>query len=149
MAEQNLFPTFLVPVIETPTAAQERKYRRSLYFDYDTGDFRQDGAGKLVEVDGREAYKQWCMKVAMTERFTRLAYTTDIGTEMIDALNQEDREAVQSAVERTITEALMVNPKTEYVRGFSFTWEGDSLSCTCIVKGHDWEEFSVGIPASK
>ena len=31
----------------------------------------------------------------------------------------------------------------------SFTWEGDSLFCTCIVKGHDWEEFSVGIPASK
>ena len=64
---QNLFPTYSVPTIETPAAAQERKYRRSLYFDFDTGDFLQDGAGKIVEADGREAYKQWCMKVAMTE----------------------------------------------------------------------------------
>ena len=146
---QNLFPTYSVPTIETPTAAQERKYRRSLYFDFDTGDSLQDGAGKIVEADGREAYKQWCMKVAMTERFTRLAYTTDIGTEMIDALAQEDREAVQSAIERTITEALMVNPKTEYVRGFAFTWESDSLFCTCVVKGQDWEEFPLALPAEQ
>lgn len=88
-------------------------------------------------------------ELAMTERFTRLAYTTDIGTEMIDALAQEDREAVQSAIERTITEALMVNPKTEYVRGFAFTWESDSLFCTCVVKGQDWEEFSLAIPAEQ
>lgn len=144
----TLFPVFEVPEIVVPTAAAERKYKPSVYFDYDLGDFRRDGSGNMVQADGREAYRQWCMKVAMTERFTRLSYTTDIGTEMIDALAQADRAAVESAIERTINEALMVNPKTEYVRGYEFTWQRDELSCTFIVKGQDWEEMTLGVPIS-
>lgn len=142
MAE-TLFPVFDVPEISVLTAAKERKYRPSVYFDYSTGDFIRDGSGNMVQADGREAYRQWCLKVCMTERFTCLAYTNDIGTEMIDALAQADRPAVESAVERTICEALMVNPKTDYVRGFDFTWEKDDLHCTFQVKGQDWEEFTL------
>ena len=108
MAE-TLFPVFPVPEINVLTAAKERKYRRSVYFDYETGDFLRDGSGNMVPADGREAYRQWCLKTVMTERFTCLSYTTDIGTEMIEALAHADRAAVESAVERTINEALMVN----------------------------------------
>lgn len=143
---QNLFPVFEVPQIITPAAAAERKYRPSVYFDYDTGDFRRDGSGNMIVAEGREAYRQWCLKAVMTERFTRLSYTTDIGTEMIDALAQADRAAVESAVERTINEALMVNPKTEYVRGYQFSWEADTLYCTFNVKGQDWEEQKILLP---
>lgn len=142
MAE-TLFPVFDVPEITVLTAAKERKYRPSVYFDFSTGDFRRDGSGNMVQADGREAFRQWCLKVAMTERFTCLSYTNDIGTEMIDALAQADRAAVESAIERTINEALMVNPKTQYVRGFTFTWTADNLGCTFYVKGQDWEEQKI------
>lgn len=142
----TLFPVFDVPEIIAPAAAAERKYRRSLYFDFEMGDFRRSGSGNIVEADGREAYCQWCLKVCMTERFTCLAYTNDIGAEMIDALSQADREAVESALERTINETLMVNPKTEYVRGFEFSWKDDGLHCSFNVKGYDWEEQTITLP---
>ena len=149
MAAESLFPVFSVPEIATPAAAEERKYRRSIDFDFEAGDFRRDGAGKLVEAEGREAYAQWCQKAVLTERFTCLSYNTDIGTEMVDALAQADRAAVESAIERTINEALMVNPKTEYVRSFQFAGSSDELTCTFTVKGKDWEEFTISIPVSR
>lgn len=144
MAE-TLFPVFEVPEINVLTAAKERKYRRSVFFDYETGDFLRDGSGNMVAADGREAYQQWCLKTVMTERFTCLSYTTDIGTEMIDALAQADHAAVESAVERTINEALMVNPKTEYVRDYVFSWRNENLECSFNVKGQDWEEQTIRI----
>lgn len=145
MAAQSLFPVFDLPKVAAPAAAQERKYHPSICFDFDTGDFLRDGAGKLVQCDGREAYRQWCQKTAMTERFTHLAYTAGIGTEMVEAMAQDDRAAVESAVERTINEALMVNPKTEYVRRFTFEWRADTLTCDFVVKGQDWEELSISL----
>lgn len=144
MAE-TLFPVFLVPEINVLTAAKERKYRPSVFFDFGIGDFLRDGSGNMVPADGREAYRQWCLKAVMTERFTCLAYTTDIGTEMTDALAQADRAAVESAVERTVNEALMVNPKTEYVRDYAFLWKNETLGCTFNVKGQAWEEQTVSV----
>lgn len=144
MAE-TLFPVFPVPEINVLTAARERKYRPSVFFDFNTGDFPRDGSGNMVPADGREAYRQWCLKAVMTERFTCLAYTTDIGTEMTDAFAQADRAAVESAVERTVNEALMVNPKTEYVRDYAFSWKNETLGCTFNVKGQDWEEQTVSV----
>jgi len=145
MADKNLFPVFDVPEINTPAPAEEQKYKPSVYFDYELGDFRRDGANKLVAADGKEAWKQWCIKTVLTERMERMAYSSDIGIELDDALKQADRQAVESALERTITEALMVNPRTEYVRGFQFTWASDSLYCEFIVKGKEWEEQHIGV----
>ena len=145
MAEKNLFPVFEVPEIKISTSAEEQKYKPSVYFDYELGDFRRDGANKLVVAEGKEAYKQWCIKTVLTERMERLAYSSDIGIELHDALKQADRQAVESALIRTITEALMVNPMTEYVRRFEFTWSSDSLYCEFIVKGKEWEEQSIGV----
>lgn len=143
MPQQSLFPVFDVPEIVAPTAAEERKYRRSVYFDFETGDFLRDGSGNMVAADGRDAFAQWCLKTAATERFACLAYSTDIGTEMEAALANADRAAVESAIERTITEALMVNHKTEYVRAFAFSWGGDTLTVSFTVKGQDWEEITL------
>ena len=141
----TLFPVFDVPEIETPAAGSERRYRPSVFFDYEEGDFRRNGTGNMVPSTGQEAFIHWCLKVCMTERFTRLSYSTDIGTEMIGALSQADREAVESAIERTITEALMVNPKTEYVRGFTYEYDADDLRVSFIVKGREWEETPLTV----
>ncbi len=64
---------------------------------------------------------------------------------LYEAFKQADKEAVESALERTITEALMVNPRTEYVRGFEFIWDSDGLHCEFIVKGKEWEEQHIDV----
>lgn len=144
MAEkQRLFPTVDVPEILTPVPASKQHYKPSYQFDFTTGDFVRDGANRVVVCSGREAYLQWCMKVVHTERMTCLAYSSDIGIEGQEALAQSDRRAVESALERTISEALKVNPRTEYVRGFSFSWEADVLRCRFTVKGREWEELEI------
>lgn len=141
----QLYPVFDVPDLVKTTAAEEQKYKPSVFFDYELGDFRRDGSGKIAVADGREAYAQWCVKVVVTERMEHLAYNSDIGTEMIDALAQADIKAVESAVERTITEALMVNKETEYVRDFVFTRAPSELRCDFTVKGKDWEEIRLTV----
>lgn len=145
MADKNLFPVFDVPEIITPAPVEEQKYKPSVYFDYVLGDFKRDGANKMVVAEGREAYQQWCIKTVLTERLDRMSYSSDIGTELDDALKQADRQAVESAMERTTTEALMVNKRTEYVRSFEFTWDSDGLHCDFEVKGKEWEEQHIGV----
>ena len=140
---KQLFPVFDVPDLVTDTPVEEQKYKGSVYFDFSIGDFRRDGAGKLAVAEGREAYAQWCVKVAMTERMAHLSYNSDIGTEMKEALAHSDIEAVKSSIERTITEALMVNKATEYVRNFEFTNSPGELKCEFTVKGKEWEEIRL------
>lgn len=144
---KRLFPVFDVPAAAQKSPARKQKYRPSLKFDFETGDLVRDGAGNLVTVTGREAYAQWCRKMAVTERLACLAYGGEQGAELQAALGQPDRAALESALERTITEALKVNPCTEYVRGFAFgpAPSGAGLMCTFTVKGRDWEEFPVSV----
>ena len=145
----NLYPTFTLPKIAIQnTEPSKRIYKPAPMFDYDSGDFVRDNAGRLVMADGKEAYIEWCLKQCVTERGTRLAYSDKIGVEMVSALknNESDPKAVQSAIEKTITEALMIHPATEYVRKFKFTWDGGShLFVTFIVKGYDWEEETLTV----
>jgi len=139
----NLFPTFEVPDLTAYVEKEEEKYRRSVLWNFATGDFVRDGANRLTESSGRDTYKQWCVKVISTERYMYLAYPDEIGTEMEDAVKQPDQAAVISAIERTITEALLINPRTEYVRDFSFSINGDNVYCEFTVKGKDWEEIKL------
>ena len=139
----TLFPVFDVPEIETSTQDQNRRYKPSVNFDFDEGDFVLDGAYRMTQAAGQEAYMQWCRKVVMTERDAFLAYSTDIGIEGERALSLGDRAAVESALEKTITEALSVNVHTEYVRGFEFTWSADEIRITFTVKGRSFDEVNL------
>lgn len=145
MEEKNLFPVVEIPELIQESERYDEKYRPSVAWDLEAGDFVRNGANQLVESDGREAYRVWCVKVVNTERWACLAYPDSIGTEMEAALKERDHKAVESAVERTITEALLVNPRTEYVREFSFTWNGDELYCSFTVKGVEWESFPLSV----
>ena len=145
MSSKTLFPVFDVPEISTAPTAAEQKYSQSVLFDFDAGDFVRDGAGRLVVAGGREAYIQWCIKIVQTERLAHLAYGSYIGVEAEAALKNGDAEAVKSAFERNITEALMVNKHTQYVRDFVFTSTGtDGLYVEFTVKGKSWEEKRLG-----
>lgn len=70
MADQ-LFPVFDLPEIPDDPEYEER-YRSSVAFDFDKGDFVRDGSNKMVRADGREAFMQWCWKVIQTEREIQL-----------------------------------------------------------------------------
>lgn len=99
MAENQLFPVFDLPEIPDNPEYDERYYP-SVYFDFETGDFLRDGAGRMIASAGREAYMQWCLKVASTERLSCLAYSDDIGTEFDDLAEIPDRESRESEIER-------------------------------------------------
>lgn len=144
MDDATLFPVVDVPEEEAEEEEFDEEYRPSALWDFETGDFVSDGAGRIVEADGQTAYLQWCVKVVQTERYACLAYDEDIGTE-IENMEKDDRLAVESDLERTITEALMVNPRTEYVRDFEFSGDADSLQCTFTVKGVGFEERTLTI----
>ncbi len=140
----------LFPVIETPerigvSNQYDRRYKRSWYWDFEKGDFARDGANRVPECDGLEAYKTWCMKAVATERKTCLSYTDEIGAEMIKAFEKPTQRAQESAIERTIKETLMTNPRTEYVRDFSFTWDSDSVAVAFTVKGIDYDSFRMEV----
>ncbi len=137
---QPIFPVVMVPEFIPDNAGYDTEYRRSAKWDPAVGDFVRDGSNRMVECDGRAAYSMWCFKIAQTERFRCLAYPDCIGIEMERALDNDDEKTVESMVQRTITEALMVNPRTEDVLDFEFTWEGDHMHCRFKVKGIGWDE---------
>ncbi len=137
---EPLFPVVEVPEFISESTEYDTQYKRSVRWDPVKGDFARDGANRLVECDGREAFAIWCFKIAQTERYRCLAYPDVIGTEMERALDNDDEKTVESMVQRTITDALMVNPRTEDVREFEFVWNGDSMHCSFKVKGISWDE---------
>ena len=73
MAE-TLFPVVQVPEFTEEGADYDRKYRISMRWDTVKGDFERDGANRVVECDGKEAFAVWCFKMAQTERYRCLAY---------------------------------------------------------------------------
>lgn len=124
----DLYPTFEAPeVVEVPTEAAP-EYPKAPLFDFVQGDFVMDGAGRVVMADGHRAWVQWCIKTVLTERFAYAIYGPDYGTELQEAKKQPDRAAVEVWIEREITEALLIDPRTEMVQDFTFNWRGDELT---------------------
>lgn len=145
MAEE-LFPTFDVPEEDEREEEYETEYKRSIRWDPELGDFARDSSNRLVECDGYEAYMTWCYKMVQTQRGSHLAYIeevsgSDLGVEMEEISQEDDYDTVESMIERTMTEALETNPRTEYVGDFVFSWDGDNVHCTFKVKGTDWDDM--------
>lgn len=143
---ENLYPVYDVPSMNIDDSEQKQRYNPSLYFDFEKGDFRLDGSNNIALATGQEAYKQWCIKTILTERYACLAYSSCIGTEMTKLARQSDYDAQCSDIERQYSEALMANPKTEYVRNFEFSQSNsDEITVSFIVKGKEYDEESISI----
>lgn len=124
----NLYPVFEMPeLMEQQQAQPEPEYPESYLFDFEKGDFVRDAAGRIAVADGHRAWVQWCVKTVLTERLACLAYSWDYGTEVEKALKKPTRAMIEAEIERTITEALLADPRTELVRDFSFKWRADEL----------------------
>ncbi|EEG30679.1 hypothetical protein CLOSTMETH_01748 [[Clostridium] methylpentosum DSM 5476] len=132
----EIFPVFDVPEIPAQEVGTQRYYE-SMLFDFNIGDFVRDGSNKVVRCDGKTAWLQWCVKTVLTQRFSCLAYNSDIGTELEEAFAETDRQAAQSSLERTITEALLADPagRTQCVKNFSFAWGADHVDVSFEVTG--------------
>ena len=92
--------------------------------------------------DGYEAYKEWVLKVLKTQEGACLSYI-NTGIDQEGALAEVNREAVESAFERTITDALLRNVCTERVYDFEFSWDVNVLSISFNVKPKSWAAFDV------
>ncbi|WP_213997065.1 DUF2634 domain-containing protein [Tepidanaerobacter syntrophicus] len=123
----NLYPTFEMPELVEQQLETEPKYPKSYLFDFEKGDFVRDGAGKILVADGHTAWVQLCTKTLLTERFAYLSYSSDYGVEIEKVMKEKSRKTIETEIERTITEALLADPRTESVSDFSFEWSGDSL----------------------
>jgi len=124
----NLYPTFEPPtIVEQEQLQLAPEYPKSYLFDFEKGDFVLDGAGRIAIADGHTAWVQWCVKTVLTERFAYLAYSWNYGVEIDEALKQPTRALVEMEIERTITEALLADPRTKLVTDFSFKWHADEL----------------------
>ena len=143
--ETNLFPVVDIPDFTEQEEEYDREYRPSPAWDLAAGDFIRDATGKVMMNDGLEAYRIWCVKAVQTARYGCRAYNEDIGSEMDNAMKEADENAVELAIERTVKETLLANPRTETVEDFSFSWDGDSVKVTFWVHGVEWEAFPLAI----
>ena len=132
----DLFPVFEVPKV-IDSGESSAKQRSGIYFDFEKGDFKLDNGGRIETASPYEVWVQWCLKTVYTQRWAYLGYSDQIGVETEEAFNQESREAIESYIEYTISEALLADPysRTKRVYDFNFNWETDSVEVIFIVSG--------------
>lgn len=135
----NLYPVFKVPSILEETQKNEEIYKGSSYFDFELGDFRLDGGGRIVPSSGFDAWKQWCVKTIATQRGAFYNYTGGLGIDGEQAMAQDSYELQQAALETTIKEALLADPygRTVEVRDFEWSRGVESIHMSCTIVGQD------------
>jgi hypothetical protein len=141
----DLYPEFDETLLDT-AGSNTAEYKRSYYFDFNKMDFARTGGGKIRESTGTEAWEQWCMKAIMTARYSRLAYSTDYGSEVLDSINTPDRKEAESNLRRTIVETLKANARTDRVDDMQITaLEPDAWQVSCRVVGVDGQVGHINV----
>jgi hypothetical protein len=146
LSQTGLFPVFDVPGEVAETEVQEQRlYNPAPLFDVQSGEFIENGARQPLYGNGADAWRLWCIKSILTQRFAHFGYSSDIGIEAVEAFRESDRQAQESAFERTITEALLADPagRTQAVRDFRFDWWSDRLFISCDVVGVDGNNVEI------
>lgn len=139
----NLFPENYENEIITEedlTADVPVGYRNGIAFDYESGDFKRDGMNKMLDSDGIESWKAWCINCLQTERYKHLAYNSDFGIELDAAMNASSQEEAENILTRQISEALMADPyeRTAYVSEITYDWTApDSVIAAVTIHGVD------------
>lgn len=141
---EGLYPVFDIPTTDLEDEENQISYLPAPMFDFEQGDFIRDPLNRVVMCDGREAYQQWCTKMIGTELGACIAYT-DCGISGEDAMAELTREGIQTAYQRTITEALMMHPNTERIYDFEFEWSGDEMAIAFTVEGKDRAIFGINM----
>lgn len=139
----NLFPEgYESEIIEEEDLAEGSVigYRNGISFDEELGDFKRDGKNRMLDSDGIESWKSWCINCLQTERYKHLAYSTDFGIEIDKALQATSREEAENILTREITEALLADPygRTAYIEDLEFDWTApDTITVQATIHGID------------
>lgn len=139
----NLFPEGYEREYITEEDLIEEKaigYRNGIAFDYERGDFPRDGMNKMLDSNGIESWKSWCINCLQTERYKHLAYSSDFGIELEAAMKAVGRDEAESILTRQITEALMADPykRTSYISEILFDWTApDTVVVSVTIHGID------------
>jgi len=104
----------------------------------------QDGTGTVLQSTPYDAWVQWCLKTANTQRWAFLSYSDNLGVEIEEAFKENSKSAIESELIKTIDEALLADPygRTIYVKDFKFDWGVDSVKVILTIKGI-WEQDAV------
>lgn len=116
------------------------RYPNGIAFDYEAGDFRRDGKHNLLDSDGIESWKSWCINCLQTERYKHLAYSDGYGVDLDAVFEAETREEAESVLVREVTEALLADPyqRTQYVSEVECAWQApDAVTAHIIIQGID------------
>lgn len=146
----NLFPVGYKDAVITDADRTSGTigYRNGIAFDYGTGDFKRDGKNRVLDSDGIESWKSWCIICIQTERYAHLACPTDFGIETAAAMRAASRDEAESILTREITEALLADPygRTKYVEDIRFDWTAaDTVEISATIRGI--EDVSIDILA--
>ena len=147
----NLFPESYETETINPEDIQESSsigYRNGISYDDGLGEFRIDGKNKMLDSNGIESWKSWCINCLQTERYKHLAYSTDFGIETEAAFKSQSKEEAESILVRQITEAIMADPyeRAEYVVNVEFNWTApDSVMVDVVIQGR--EDVTIDITA--
>lgn len=139
----KLYPDFPVPIAQQQDP-ETQPYLPAPMFDFEAGDFVRDGANRIVMCDGHEAYREWCLKVLNTQLGASMAYV-GIGIDGERAMAQPTRQATESHITRSITEALSMHPGTQRVKDFRFEWESDALHVSFTIDAKDMASFDINM----
>ena len=141
MSELNLFPEGYedeTVTAEDISATGPVGYKNGLAFNEEAGDFIRDGQKRILDSDGIDSWKSWCINCIQTERYMHLAYNSDFGIDLSAALQASTQKEVESILTREITEAILADPygRTEYIEDLTFNWTApDSIQVDLTIHG--------------
>lgn len=142
MPELNLFPEgYETEVVDPGDITYENRtigYRNGILFDYENGDFVRDGQNRLVDSDGIDSWKSWCINCLQTQRYMHLAYNSDFGIDLTGVFEATTRAEAESILTREITEAILADPygRAAYIDGLEFAWTApDSVQINITIQG--------------
>lgn len=139
----NLYPEGYEEEIITEEDLSKKQptgYRNGISFNSRRGDFLRDGMHKMLDSDGIESWKSWCINCLHTERYKHLAYSSDFGIEVDKAMMASSREEAESILTRQITEAIMADPynRTKYIEEITYDWTApDTVAVAAKIHGVD------------
>ena len=142
----NLYPTETVSGLQIDDEASTTvTFGKGWKFDFDAGDFVTTPTGRTAAANETEAFMEWCQKALLTPRYRHIIYGRYYGNDFDDLIGRGyTREVIESEIQRIVKESLAVDPRTDEVNSFVFTWEDDRLYFSCNVISIKGDELQVG-----
>jgi hypothetical protein len=140
-------PAAIKSPVSRPSQAAQVTFPPSIGIDLLTGEMLVDGLGNPVEVDGDEAWRQWCVMTANTQQNSRPIFSRRFGPDTRGSMAQPDPEMQVAAFQATLKRALLSDPRTREVRIEVVDLQDDlaTVSVTCISRRGLATTFSVGV----